>query len=203
MAETDLFRSHEQDSVYLARAFAVAALGVPLALIMLFASLGFGALFVAIPISFGWGLAGIGSLICCIRSAMRKAWRRSLLTAILPVTLLLVALNPLGFLYSCMYLGEIVRFSALKYSYDRIIADLPANERPGLVVFIWDGFLGASNGVLYDATDQVTLPPGHQSADWLARASHTELGAATQEREHCGYSVQPLWAHYYRASFWC
>ena len=126
------------------------------------------------------------------------------MTSILPIVLLLVALNPFGFLYVCDLIGEVARFVVLKSSYDRQVAALPANQRPGLVVFIWDGFLGAENGVLYDATDQVTLSPGQQSADWLARASHTELKAATgDESARCGYSVKPLWDHYYLAGFWC
>jgi hypothetical protein len=109
---------------------------------------------------------------------------------------LLAALNPLGFLVTCSHIGDLARFIALKPSYDREIAALPANQRPGLVVFIWDSMLGgASSGVVYDETDQVRLPHGHKSADWLAKASHTEL--------NCGYSVRPLWDHYYFAGMDC
>jgi hypothetical protein len=195
--------SEERASVYLARALVVIALGVPLALILLAASFGMLGVFLAIPILFIWVIAGIGSLIWSVCSAMRKAWGRSLMTSIPPIILLLVALNPLGFLYWCNHIAEVARFIASKPSYDQQIVALPANQRPGLVVFIWDGFLGLANGVLYDETDQVTLPPGHKSADWLAKARHTEVGAELADDLKCGYSVRPLWAHYYFASFWC
>ena len=55
----------------------------------------------------------------------------------------------------------------------------------------------ASSGLVYDETDQVSLPAGRQSADWLAAASRTELGCEG------GYDVQPLWDHYFLASFSC
>ena len=210
MTEAELVRSQkERARVYLARLLVVIAVCVPLTLIMGGAfQLGIleallAALF-GVPVLLVLAVAGITSLIWSVRSAMRKAGRRSLMTSILPIVLLLVALNPFGFLYACEYIGEVARFVALQSSYDRQVAALPASQRPGLVVFIWDGFLGASNGVLYDATDQVALSPGQQSPEWLARASHTELKAATgSESAHCGYSVRPLWNHYYLAGFWC
>jgi hypothetical protein len=209
MTEIESFGLDQERAVYLARLLVVVALCVPLSLIMGSAfQLGLLEVLLAglfgVPILLALAIAGITSLIWSVRSAMKKAWRRSLMTSILPIVLLLVALNPLGFLYACDHIGEVARFVALRSSYDRQVAALPANQRPGLVVFIWDGFLGASNGVLYDATDQVTLSPGQQSADWLARASHTELKASTgDESAGCGYSVRPLWDHYYLAGFWC
>ena len=73
---------------------------------------------------------------------------------------------------------------------------LPADQGPRLVVFDWGGMVWASTGLVYDETDQVSLPPGRQSADWLARASHSELSCE-------GYGVQSLWDHYYLVSFPC
>jgi hypothetical protein len=196
----------ERAERYFARLLVVIAIAVPLTLIALAASPlgGFGEMVFGIPILFVWLVAGVSSLTWSIHSAMRKAWRRSLTTSILPIVLLVVALKPLGFLQTCNYIGEAARFVALKPSYDRQIAALPATRGTRLAVFIWDGFLGASNGVLYDETDQVTLRPRHQSPEWLATASRTELKAATQDQAGpCGYSVRPLWDHYYLAAFWC
>jgi hypothetical protein len=84
----------------------------------------------------------------------------------------------------------------LKPYYDKQIAVLPASQKPRLVVFNWGGMVWASRGLVYDETDQVSLSPGSQSVDWLAQASHNELSCE-------GYNVQPLWAHYYLASFPC
>jgi hypothetical protein len=205
MTEAERVSDQEWARMWLARLLVVITVGVPLALIALAASPvgGFGEMLLAIPILFVWVIAGIGSLIWSVRSAMRKAWRRSLMTSIPPIILLLVALNPLGFLYWCNQIGVVARFIASKPSYDQQIAALPANERPALVVFIWDSFLGLENGVMYDETDQVALPPGHKSADWLARAGHTEVGNPLAHESKCGYFVRSLWAHYYLASFWC
>lgn len=142
-----------------------------------------------------WALAGVVSLVSSIRSASRRAWRRSLMTSILPLTLVLVATNPLGFVGWCDHIGEVGRFIVSKPYYDHRIASLPADQRPGPVVFVWDGFLGTWNGVVYDKTDEVALPADRRSAAWLARARNAELG--------CNDAVRPLWDHYYLGVFWC
>jgi hypothetical protein len=127
---------------------------------------------------------------------MQKEWRRCVLAAILPVVLLIVAFDPVRFVRSCDYAGDVIHFIAMKSSYDRTISALPAEQRPRLVVFDWGGMSFASHGLVYDETDQVALPRGRQSADWLAQAGHTELSCE-------GYGVRPLWDHYYLADFPC
>jgi hypothetical protein len=127
---------------------------------------------------------------------MRKQWRRCVLVAILPVILLIVAFDPVRFVRSCDYAGDVIHFIAMKSSYDRTISALPAEQRPRLVVFDWGGMSFASHGLVYDETDQVALPRGRQSRDWLAQASHTELSCE-------GYGVRALWDHYYLADFPC
>jgi len=78
--------------------------------------------------------------------------------------------------------------------YDRAVASLPST-RPRLIVFNWGGMAWASGGLVYDESNEVTLPAGRQSAAWKAKAANTELG--------CGYGIQSLWSHYYLASFAC
>jgi hypothetical protein len=174
-------------------------LGVPLALIVFAASpLGTNFIYVMVGIPallLAWVIAGVGALVVCVRSAIRKDWRRCVVASALPVVLLVVALDPFGFVRSCNYVGDVIHFIAAKPSYDREIAALLADRRPRLVVFDWGGMVWASSGLVYDETDQVSLPSGRQSADWLAEASHSELS--------CGYGVQSLWDHYYLASFAC
>jgi hypothetical protein len=143
-----------------------------------------------------WVIAGLGALIVSIRAAMQKQWRRCVLAAILPLVLLIVAFDPVRFVRSCDYAGDVVHFLAMKSSYDRQIAAIPADRRPRLAVFDWGGMSFASHGLVYDETDQVSLPKGSQSADWLAQASHSELSCE-------GYGVRALWDHYYLASFPC
>jgi hypothetical protein len=156
---------------------AAIGIGVPIALIAFAASpLGpnFFYVLVGIPaLLFLWVVAGLGALIVSIRSAMRKEWRRCVLAAILPVVLLIVAFDPVRFVRSCDYAGDVIHFIVMKSSYDRTISALPADQR--LVVFDWGGMSFASHGLVYDETDQVALPRGRQSGDWLAQAGHTEL----------------------------
>ena len=175
-------------------------LGVPLALILLAASpLGTNFLYVVIGIPallFMWAIAGVGALIASVRSAMRNDWRRGAIAALLPIVLMVVALDPVGFVRACDHIGDIAHFIAAKPYYDRQIAALPAGRGPRLALFDWGGTAWASFGVVYDESDQVSLPPGRQSADWLEEASHSELSCE-------GYGVQPLWGHYYLASFAC
>src|SRR6202020_2855856 len=163
----------------LLRWVAAIGLGVPIALIAFAASpLGPNFIYVVLGIPallFLWGIAGLAALIVSIRSAMRKEWRRCVMAAILPVVLLIVAFDPVRFVRSCDYLGDVIHFIAMRSTYDRTIAALPADQRPRLAVFDWGGMSFASHGLVYDETDQVALPKGRQSADWLAEASHTEL----------------------------
>jgi hypothetical protein len=179
---------------------AAIGIGVPIALIGFAASpLGpnFFYVLAGIPaLLLLWVAAGLIALIVSIRSGMRKEWRRCVLTAILPVVLLIVAFDPVKFVRACNYAGDVIHFMAMKSFYDRQIAALPADQRPGLEVFDWGGMSFASHGLVYDETDQVSLPKGSQSADWLARASHSELSCE-------GYGVRALWDHYYLASFPC
>jgi hypothetical protein len=179
---------------------AAIGIGVPIALIAFAASpLGpnFFYVLVGIPaLVFLWVIAGLGALIVSIRSAMQKQWRRCVLAAILPVVLLIVAFDPVRFVRSCNYAGDVIHFLAMKSSYDRQIAGLPADQRPRLAVFDWGGMSFASHGLVYDETDQISLPKGSQSADWLAQASHSELSCE-------GYGARPLWDHYYLVDFPC
>ena len=100
------------------------------------------------------------------------------------------------FLHTCNYFGGALRFAATRSDYDRQVARLPANSKPRLVVFTWGGMIWASRGLVYDESDELSLPLGRQSAGWLARAGGSEFG--------CGnWQALPLWSHYYLVSFPC
>ncbi len=178
----------------------VVGLGVPLALVVLAASpLGTNFFYVVVGIPallFVWAIAGVGALIASIRSAIRQDWSRCALALVVPIVLLVVAVDPTAFVRACNHIGEVIHFIVAKPYYDRQIAALPADGRPRLAVFDWGGMVWGSSGLVYDETDQVALPRGRQSADWLEAASHSELSCE-------GYGVEPLWGHYYLASFPC
>jgi hypothetical protein len=173
---------------------------VPVALIAFAASpLGPNFIYVVVGIPallFLWVIAGLAAFIVSIRAAMRREWRRCVIAAILPIVLLIVAFHPVRFVRSCDYLGDVIHFIAMRSYYDRQIAALPADQRPPLLVFDWGGMSFASHGLVYDQADQIALPRGSQSPDWLAKASHTELSCE-------GYGVRALWDHYYLVDFPC
>jgi len=184
----------------LSRWLVAIGLGVPLGLVVLAASpLGTNFFYVVIGIPallFAWAMAGVGALIVSVRSAMRKHWRQCAIASLLPIALIVVALDPVRFVRACNYIGDVAHFIAAKPFYDRQVAALPTGERPRLAVFDWGGMVWASFGVVYDESDQLSLPRDRRSADWLERASHTELSCE-------GYDAQPLWDHYYLVSFAC
>jgi hypothetical protein len=176
------------------------ALGPPLALIVLAASpIGANFFYVMIGIPFlllAWATAAVCAAIFGARRAMRKRWRQGLAAFLLPLCLLLVARDPIRFVHSCNYIGDVTHFILAWPYYDYRVAHLPANQTPRLAVFNWGGMVWASHGVVYDESDQITLARDRQTADWLAQASGTELSCD-------GYHAQPLWAHYYLVDFPC
>ena len=183
------------------RRLLIIAIGVPLSLVILAASpLGtnFAYVMVGIPgLLFLWAGAGIWSAVLCVLYARRRLWRHSLEAGVLPAAVTIAAFHLLSFIQHCNYAGDVVHFVLARPYYNRMIASLPANDRPRLAVFNWGGMVWASRGLVYDESDEVALPPGHQSPAWMANPYRAELACQG------GYSIRPLWSHYYLASFPC
>lgn len=182
------------------RAIAYFGIGLPIALVFLEAS-PFGAnlfyVIAGIPaFLLIWLAVGTWSAIICSRFVARGLWFKSLQAAILPLAIIGVSFNLLGFIHFCIYSGDVVHFVVARPYYDNEIASLPHTDQPRLAVFNWGGMIWASRGLVYDESDQVALPPGRQSAAWLANPARAELVCD-------GYAVQPLWSHYYLAQFPC
>ncbi len=151
------------------------------------------ALFVLGP---AWALSAIIAAVWCGYLIWKRACRLGIFALILPVTLLL---SPWKAIEAPVYVGDVIRFVTAKSSYDRQVALRPQNHIQ-LVEFNWGGMLFASDGVVYDETDEISLPKDHRSAAWQARERNTDL--------MCGKSdligpIQPLWGHYYLAHFGC
>jgi hypothetical protein len=83
----------------------------------------------------------------------------------------------------------------LAFRFERWMLDRERGRREGdgrlLVIRCTDGFGGLSFGVAYDETDEILLPPGHQSEAWKARAQGTELGCDR-------WCAERIRGHYYR-----
>jgi len=174
--------------------------GIPLLLVLMAASpLGTDFLYVIAGIPFLlllWTVAASWSLVLCVVFAVRRQWRSSLQSAVLPVIVCVAGLHQFSFVRQCNYLGDVLHFVVARPYYEHVIANLPYNGHSRLAVFNWGGMIWASTGLVYDQSDEVALPPGKQSATWLANPALAELS--------CGnFGVRPLWAHYYLVSFPC
>jgi hypothetical protein len=175
------------------------AAGVPLALIVLAASpIGLDWLYSAYGIPallLVWKLAGVCAAFLAVRAAIQRAWRQAIAASVLPLVVLIVALDPIRFLWPVQYVGNIGHFAMMFPSYEIVVAGLPRDKGPRLAEFDWDGISGlVTFAVVYDESDQITLD--RPTAAWQAQAK-SELSCE-------GFGVvQPFWAHFYLVSFPC
>jgi hypothetical protein len=185
---------------FLPRWLVFVALGVPLALIILAASpFGLDFLYVVIGIPallLVWKLAGVYAAALSVRAAVQREWRQAIAASVLPLLALFVALDPHRLIYPCEYVGNVGRFVSMRLFYDISIAGLPTDGKPRLAEFDWDGIPSATFAVIYDESDQITLPRERQTAAWQQQA---------KDQLSCeGYGVvQSFWAHYYLVTFPC
>ena len=188
------------DTDRLPRPIVLGGPGIPALLVLLAATplgAGFFYLMIIIPaLLLVWAALALWSLVRCLAFVTSRRWKLSALAAVLPVVVCLVGLNFWSFVRGCNYLGDVLHFVVARPYYEHVIANLPRDGRPRLAVFNWGGSIWVSHGLVYDESDEVALAPGRQSAQWLADPRLAEL-------ECGGFGVQPLWSHYYLASFPC
>jgi hypothetical protein len=152
----------------------------------------FGIPFLLIIVIIAATLAGFSALI----AVKIHAWRKAASCIVLPALVLVSIPYPLAFVHICNTIGNIIHFGVMRQEYLSTIKALPETRQPKLVVFNWGGMIWASNGVVYDESDEIVLPRGQQSASWVARANKTELGCG-------GYSITSMGGHFYLADFPC
>lgn len=148
-----------------------------------------------------WACLGIWALIISIRSICRRQWSRALVSALLPLVILMTDIQLLRFIHFSNDCGDLLSFIFLQPAYLEQIHATPQNGEPRLLVFNRGGMIWASRGYVYDESDEVTRPESSRSAGWKARADQTELS--------CGYYAKPFpgdvsfTRHWYLASFDC
>jgi len=176
------------------------ALGVPATIVICRASpIGpdFVYVMLGIPALLTLGaIAALCAAVLAVNAARVGAWRRAISYALLPAAVLPIVPEPFAFVRFCNGIGNIVHFEIMREHYLSVIKSLPDTGQPKLLVINWGGMVWASNGVIYDASDEAALPAGKQSADWIERASRTELSCG-------GYSITPMGGHFYLADFPC
>lgn len=138
----------------------------------------------------GTALFGV---VIAVRYLMQRRWRDGVLAAVFATLVSAEAVFILPLMYYEIIVGDDIHF-ALFYPYYRATLPPPAHE-PRLVIINRGGLVTGTSGYVYDESDEIMLPPTRQSALWKKRADSTELA--------CGYGAEPLWDHFYAASFAC
>lgn len=181
------------------------AIGCPLLLILFEASPiapNFLLVVVGVPaLLLIWAALGLWAGVLSIRQMGRYEWRRAMITAVLPITILSASLNFFAFIHFCNDAGDILHFAFYHQSYLREIQATPSNGEPRLDVINLGGMIWSSRGYVYDESDEVSRDASAQSTAWKVRTQGTELS--------CGYFARPIPGHFpvtrhwYVASFNC
>lgn len=133
-----------------------------------------------------------------IWNAMRGRWRRALSAAIAPFA---AAIPPV----LCYQLGITptwLRFELARAHFEREAAlSVASDGAPRLRAFAWGETGGAAVAnifytLVYDESDEISLPPDRRSASWLERAQH-QPQLYSILREQGSLSVQPMSRHWY------
>jgi hypothetical protein len=114
-----------------------------------------------------WMASGVFAAAAAIAAIYQRAWRRFFSALALPVVLLAVAFNSQFAMSAGRTAGNYVHLFVAYPHYLSEIEEEPANE-PRLVLFEWDGFVFAAQGVLYDESDEIKS--AKRSAAWKKRA---------------------------------
>lgn len=142
------------------------------------------------------GFSTIAALLMFTLSIKERKWGAAISYAVLPLTFLLVAAQPLALLRMGARAGDFVHFELRRAEYMAEIQAMPTSNEPRLKLFSWGGWYSASDGVVYDESDEVVLPVERQSEFWRKRAEHTDLSCK-------GYFAVPMGQHFYLVHYPC
>jgi hypothetical protein len=181
------------------------SIGLPLLLVAFNSTpigLDFAFVMIGIPTLLGiWGCLGVWALILAVRHVRRREWSRVVVSAVLPMVILVAGVWHWQFIHLCNDGGDAGYFIAERSSYLEKIRTIQTEGEPRLLVFNRGGMSWASRGYVYDESDEIMRDAPLRSANWRARADATELT--------CGYYARPFPGrfsfaqHWYIASFNC
>lgn len=109
-----------------------------------------------------WSIAALVAAIIAIVALVKRRWSHAAVTGIVPVAVLVAALQPFAFLHLTNRVGDAIHFALMRHLYVAKIASMPATGKR-FVVFNRGGMVWASNGVVYDESDEVALPANLRS----------------------------------------
>ncbi|MEA1672348.1 hypothetical protein [Nitrospirillum sp. BR 11163] len=145
-----------------------------------------------------WCGAAMGAASQAVRACRDGRPGRAVSLAILPLAFLVTVVQPRLVMGGAQSLGDRLHFAKGRPSYLAQVRALPDTGEPKLLVWGWGGFIVASTSLVYDESDEVTLPPERQSASWKTRIEHTDLACPY------GYRVRTaLGGHFYAVGVGC
>lgn len=182
----------------------VLGVGTPLAWIVLRVSLGWSVYGLPLDIALVvvWLLNAYWAGALVLRFARSRQWDRALPMSILPALFAASVMAPHPFLYTVNDVGDELHFLAMRSTYLKEVRALPRTDEPRLVEFDLGGMIWTHGAILYDESDELSLPPGQRSLAWHDRASKIDC---------CEPDADPplflqwtgLARHFYLASFPC
>ncbi|TWB24720.1 hypothetical protein FBZ89_101346 [Nitrospirillum amazonense] len=145
-----------------------------------------------------WCAAAMRAASLAVRARRQGQPRRAVSLALLPLAFLVTVVQPRLVMGGAQTLGDRLHFMIEYQEYLALIRATPDMGQPKLMLWGWGGFIVALTSLVYDESDEVTLPPERQSASWKARAEHTDLACPY------GYWVRTaLGAHFYAVGVGC
>ena len=162
------------------------ALGVPLLLIAIDLTPLEGNilfLFMGMPALMGaWAIAAIVAVVKATQAAVRREWKRAAITAVLPVTVMCVALNFWTFVAFCRTSADLMYWLVMRPVYMADIRRTPPNGLPRVFLKTPFGPYSNSWGYVYDESDQI-MSDG-RSAEWNASVDQSPLA--------CPFGAEPI-----------
>lgn len=149
-----------------------------------------------LPVVLAWTFVFVSSIVTATTLLRRRRSVMAILSPIIPITAFIASQSAIPYV---QYPQDYTHVRAMRSTYDGAVSRLPKDGRR-FAEFNWGGLLFASKGVVYDETDEVGLPYGHQSTAWKRRMRSTDLtcGGGGPVGE-----VMPLGQHYYVGAFGC
>jgi hypothetical protein len=129
------------------------------------------ALYAMLPRALTWVCVLVWSVVVATRLTRRKEWMTAAFSPAIPIIAFAATYCAIRY---ADYPLDYMHFRAERATYDAEVSQLPRDGRR-YAEFNWGGLTFASRGVVYDETDEVALPYGHQSSDWKKRMRSTDL----------------------------
>lgn len=146
-------------------------------------------------------VALIVTLLVClnisVKSLFERNIRKSASVALIPAFVALWFNFPKLFISEPQYIVSYIRFIANKNEYMSVVDALPKNKEPRYAVFSWGGFFTNPIQLIFDESDELSLPTERRSNAWWERIGENS------EFKVCKHDARKLYSHFYVVGFNC